>query len=170
MAIAIMLTTACRVASPRLETPGLAAAAFYAERLDLGFTGLPGRRDMRSLAPRISRRLASALAAARREQETFASENPGEKPPWIEGDLFSSLFEGPTAVSVGDATLLRDRAEVVVELTHVSPAGSHAQTRWTDKVLLVLESGQWRVDDIEYGGVWDFAAQGRLVEALQSAP
>jgi hypothetical protein len=37
---------------------------------------------------------------------------------------------------------------------------------WTDTVRLVREDGAWRIDDVAYGGQWDFANTGTLRESL----
>jgi len=40
---------------------------------------------------------------------------------------------------------------------------------WTDTVYLVRTQAGWRVDDIAYGGTWDFGNKGRLTRTLKNA-
>ena len=40
--------------------------------------------------------------------------------------------------------------------------------RWRDHALMRCEHAKWRVDDIEFGGDWDFASDGRLRDALDA--
>ena len=40
---------------------------------------------------------------------------------------------------------------------------------WTDTVYLVHSDAGWRVDDIAYGGTWDFGNKGRLTRTLKGA-
>ena len=37
---------------------------------------------------------------------------------------------------------------------------------WTDTIYLVNTPAGWRVDDIGYGGAWDFGNKGRLSQTL----
>ena len=38
---------------------------------------------------------------------------------------------------------------------------------WTDTVFLVNTPAGWRVDDIAFGGTWDFGNKGSLSETLK---
>jgi len=49
-----------------------------------------------------------------RKQAKFIAEHPDEKSPWIEGAMFSSLFEGAHSFRLGAATLQGNRARVPV--------------------------------------------------------
>jgi hypothetical protein len=53
----------------------------------------------------------------------FINANPGDKPPWIEGGPFSSLFEGPTGFRVGEETTTAEGRQVLVAFEY-APAGS----------------------------------------------
>jgi hypothetical protein len=32
---------------------------------------------------------------------------------------------------------------------------------------MLREDGRWKLDDVEYGGSWDFASRGRLSDSLK---
>ena len=96
----------------------------------------------------------------------FAGTNK-DTPPLVEGDLFSSLFEGATQVSVGTCQGGGRSGQCVVNLSHSDPGGK--PTVWTDTVELVNTPGGWRVNDIAYGGTWAFGNKGKLSETLRQA-
>jgi hypothetical protein len=126
--------------------------------------GLPSIEQTRQLTPILSRGLQDAITKARREQDKFIIENPDEKPPWVEGDLFTSLFEGATSYEVRKVDETGDHADVLVALRFVDAKGRRSE--WTDRLVLVRENTRWVVENIEYGGNWDFANQGNLKDSL----
>ena len=103
----------------------------------------------------ITADLRRLLAAAKREQGRCAKAFPGDKPPWIEGDLFSSSFEGFTSFRAGPSRGRdRDRA-VTMRLLYVS---GKDRVQWSDELVLRNEAGRWRVDDIYYRGNFAFTS------------
>jgi len=48
-------------------------------------------------------------------------------------------------------------------------AGADPPVTWTDLVLVVREHGRFVIEDIVYGGNWDFANTGTLRSSLASA-
>ena len=146
------------------ESPEVAAKRFYdfylAEPIN---NGLPSIEQCRQMAPILSRGLQDAIGRARREQDKYISEHPGEKPPWSEGDLFTSLYEGATAYEIASVDPGEKHTDVVVKLTHESRGHRVA---WTDRLVLVRENDRWVVENVEYGGTWDFANQGDLLKWL----
>lgn len=144
--------------------PETVAAAFYGQLRRQPVTGLPSA-DIWSRSY-CTTELTAALEAARVRQTAFRHEHPGEKPPWVDGDLFSSLFEGPQDFRLGKALFEADCAEVPVHCVHGDGAGA---TRWTDWLILRRKAAGWRVDDLRYGGQWDFALRGSLRQGLAAA-
>lgn len=151
------------------EEPGTAAKPeevarrFYSELKRHQVTGLPTGEAWEGIRPLVSEALGTALQRARKEQEEFMRKFPDEKPPWIEGDLFSSLFEGFHGFTVRTPKVEKDRAEIPIEFAYTDRGET---TRWTDTLLLRLSESGWRVDDVRYGATWDFANQGTLQAAL----
>jgi hypothetical protein len=99
---------------------------------------------------RLSRALAGLLAQAIAAEDADrarvkASEFPDDKPMLIEGDVFTSLYEGATGLDLRGVEIdgARARATVAFENTDYDIA-------WTDEVLLVDEDG-WKIDDVVYG-------------------
>lgn len=159
----VALIVACALACARPDSPAGAVRAFYAERVRLRIDGVPNADQLAAVAPLVSDTLRALLGAARRLRDAEAARAPDEKPPFVEGDLFSSLFEGPTSFEV-DSTATG--AVVPVRLVRADDAG---RTAWTDRVVAREERGRWVVDDVEYGGRWEMANRGTLRAALSSA-
>lgn len=146
-----------------------AAQAFYAQYRQLGFTGLPDARQQRRLAAHLSPALARALAAARTEQQRCARLYPDDKPPWIEGDLFTSTFEGHHAVQAAEVRGQAAQREVLLSFTHED----RGQTvRWQDVALMVRHRGRWVLDDVRYQGGFEFGnpSGSRLRAGLAERP
>lgn len=139
------------------------ARIFLAELRRLQVSGLPDEKAWDLLAPFFSKPLLSLLEAAKKEQLDYMKKYPDEKPPFIEGDLFSSLFEGPHHFQVGKAEIQGDQARIPVQ--HERTEGGDT-VKWTDTLILTKTPEGWKVDDMRYGGIWDFANQGTLKEAL----
>jgi hypothetical protein len=142
------------------EPPARVVRAFYDTRLRLAVDGAPSAEQLAALAPLVSDTLRALLDSARRLRDAEAARAPDEKPPFVEGDLFSSLFEGPTAFTVDTAAL---GPRVPVHLTRADDSG---RSEWTDRVVVREERGRWVVDDVEYGGTWQFANKGTLRASL----
>jgi Protein of unknown function (DUF3828) len=124
-----------------LAQPADTAAQFYTAYRSTAMSGLPDAAAMQKLAPMLSTKLKSALRAAQAQQTRCMKTHPGDKPPFVEGDLFSSNFEGFTAfrVEAGGAFIHFEYAE-----------GKH-KVSWKDEVKLVQEGGRWVIDDVLYG-------------------
>lgn len=166
-------------ASPPAVLPAAApeqvVADFYAALAAQRPSGAPTDAQRAVLAPLLSAELTGLLQRADAARAAARAAAPMEKPPFTDGDLFSSLFEGPTAHVVGKAVPAADAPggrlgdlRVPVTLTHVSdPAGGGKGRTWTDTVLLREENGRFVVADIAFGGDWDFANKGSMVAALR---
>lgn len=136
---------------------------FYDMRQVLGRTGLPDAEEMKAYRAFLCPTLANAMDEARERQQAYAAAHPDDKPPLADGDLFSSLFEGPEVVTAAGTEV--DGAGARVTLAMRLGDGDGA-TRWKDKVLLSRYEDVWCIADVEFGGDWPFANKGRLSESL----
>jgi len=135
----------------------------YAVLIDSAVSGAPRGGQLAALAPYLSAELRQLLTEAAERRDAAAAAHPDQKPPFVEGDLFTSLFEGPTGLAIlasGDGAAER---RVVVQFSddRATPA-----VTWTDTVVVVEEEGRLVVADVVYGGTWDFASRGSLLETL----
>ena len=146
-----------------LRAATVLATDFYEMRLRLGKTGLPDAGEMKAYRAFLCPDLAHMMDAARVRQKLYIDEHPDDKPPLIEGDLFSSLFEGPDSVSAAGTQVTDEGARVSLAMR--AGEGENAP-RWKDDLLLTRQDGIWCIADVEYRGDWAFANKGRLSETL----
>jgi hypothetical protein len=159
------------------DDPAAAANAFYAVygsqhapngNADGG--GIPdatGRlRYSAVLSPRLNKQLAQAAAV----QARLTAKVKNAVPPVLEGDIFSSLFEGATAWTVGACRQDGKTARCAVALTHVDSGRPGAKPQkpasWNDTLVLVDTSAGWKVDDVIYDAGFAFGNTGQLSDML----
>jgi hypothetical protein len=170
-AVALFLLTG----APTLADDAVTASAnaFYSASVGMrpaSGGGIPASADRIRFQPFLTPRLNKALADAAAAEARFKAKNKNS-PPLIEGDIFSSLFEGPTAFKIGachgDATVQR----CAIALSRQDPG--QKPVAWTD-TLILADSGGWKVDDIAYDANFAFGNTGSLGEmlkmVLQEAP
>jgi hypothetical protein len=153
------------VAGQERASPQLTANRFYRTYLKLKVRGLPDEKELKALSPFLSRDLEQLFIDARNTQQKYIREHPDDKPPWADGDLFTSLFEGANSFRVGAPRIKGDRAEVPVDLAY---RRGGATSRWSDVLVLTRTSDGWRVWDILLKGEWAFKTGESLRSVLSS--
>lgn len=151
------------VAAEPAQGPAAVAMDFMAMHQKLGNSGLPQRADLPAYDAFLCPALAQAIRAAQVRQEQARAEHPDDKPPFVEGDLFSSLFEGPDGFEVRDTAVTGAAARVEMAMSN---GQGEAARHWKDTLDLTLDDGIWCISDVEYGGQWPFANKGRLSSTL----
>ena len=126
--------------------------------------GIPPAKVRAALTPYITPALDKALADGDAAEQAHTKKTKNEEPPFVEGDLFSSTFEGVTTYKVGACKTNADAATCPVALTYTDPSGT---SKWSDTLLLARANGEWRVDDIQYGATWEFGNKGKLRDTLK---
>jgi hypothetical protein len=167
-AVAILVAGTLAAAPAARGDPAVVVQKFYLACLSLHVRGLPSKAEMKKLSPLLSSDLLRLIRDARTYQKKLATEHPDDKPPFADGDLFSSLFEGPTRFTVGAVEPRGDGFRVVVRFERDDPRDPNAPFKWEDAAILKAESGRLVLDDIELLGGWDFATRGRLSEILKT--
>jgi len=146
----------------------VAAAKFYDIRLSERSGGVPEGDFRTQLRPVISPMLDSLLAQAAEAERRHTERTNNTEPPYLQGDIFSSLFEGATGYEIGkceaDGEALTATVVCDVRLVHDA---EDEPVQWTDRAVLVSGNGRWMVEDIRYGGDWDFAPKGTLQRMLR---
>jgi hypothetical protein len=154
--------------------PAAAANAFYAvyaaqhAQTGGGIPDATGRlRYSAVLSPRLNKQLADAAAAQRR----LTAKMKNVVPPMLEGDIFSSLFEGATAWKVGACPNDGKTARCSVALNYGPPPAAGKQAAkpasWNDTLILTNTPQGWKVDDVLYDAGFAFGNTGRLTSMLQ---
>jgi len=172
--LALLLLTIpafCAVA-PAAEDPAAAADAFYgvynSQHAQGG--GIPDATGRVRYAPVLSPGLNKQIAAAASAQARLTAKVHNAVPPMLEGDIFSSLFEGATAWKVGACQVTTKTARCPVALTYAPAPTPNAKpakpANWNDTLMLVNTPQGWKVDDVIYDAGFAFGNTGRLSAML----
>lgn len=129
-------------------------------------SGIPDKAARARYAPYLSPDLLRLLDRAAAVQSDFAKGLKGA-PPIIEGDIFTSMFDGATAERVTGCKDDGKSGTCSVDLSYDDK--HHPPVRWTDTLYLVLTPQGWRIDDVGYGGSGQFSNKGRLTATLRQA-
>ncbi len=159
------------LAAPSGNAPAAAVETFYAVyRTFNPSDGIPDAAALKKYAPTISPALEKLLADGDAAETRYAKANK-DVPPLVEGDLFTSNFEGATSMKVGACKTSAASAACKVDLVYADPhpRPQDKPAKWTDTVYLVMTPKGWRVDDIGYGATWDFGNKGRLSDTVKQA-
>ncbi|MBM3764933.1 MAG: DUF3828 domain-containing protein [Acidobacteria bacterium] len=127
------------------------ARDFYTAYKNLKFEGLPNKAQLDKLAPHMSTGMRNAIKSAQALQAKCMNKFPTDKPMWIEGDLFTSNFEGFTSFKVGES----DNTKAIVEFEYVEKG---QKVVWKDKLLFVREKGKLVIDDVRFGRTEGFTS------------
>lgn len=161
---------ACRPSAP--SSPSETAAQFYTLLDGLGVDGVPDSLALDAVQPYLDSTLVRLLVEARHARDDASRRAPGEKPPFVEGDLFGSLFEGNTSFGIRSLAKRGDTTFAVMAFTN---AMQPPTVKWTDTLVIVPranpkpKSPQFVIVDLRYGAGWDFGNRGSLVENLRTA-
>jgi hypothetical protein len=164
-AVLVSAPCAAQPADPQIAT---AVKGFYRIHQQSSQDGIPDAALRAKYDPYISSVLDKLLIDAEAADARFKKSNP-DSPPMIEGDLFSPNFEGITSYQLGACAVKGDAAECKMQL-HYADAHRRPQDKpvdWVDTVTLMKADGGWRIDDIAYGGHWDFGNHGTLKALLK---
>jgi len=127
--------------------------------------GIPDAKARAAIEPYITPALDQLLIAAAGAEDEYATATRHKSPPLWEGDIFTSNFEGVTSVGNPVCNWSGAKGTCDVMLTYDDKSGRPVS--WTDKVMLVENGADWRIDDIAYGATWDFGNKGTLRENLK---
>jgi len=149
-----------------LSTAKAAAFAFYGAYIGTTAGAFPGPRARFVLRPLLSPRLNMLLEQAAWAMAYQARASRGQAAPAIEGDVFTSMFEGAGRFQVERCRIGSVRAICSIWLGY---EGSGPPARWRDQLVLMRGPRGWVVDDVIYGGSWSFGNRGRLSQTLRGA-
>jgi len=135
-------------AQPAEDPAAEAARALYTLDAKLKLSGLPDATHLKEIAPYLSSGLQSLIVKAQSQQARCIKSHPGDKGPWVEGDMFTSNFEGFTRFAFGPA---KSEPTRVIQTIDFEYSENGAKVRWQDQVILIKEKGRWVVDEISYG-------------------
>lgn len=160
--LALAVTLAACARGPK-TSPVAVVESVYSSELTSPVMGLPTPVQALRLSPFIGDSLDRLLVRATAIRDSEVKANPQEKPSWADGNLFTSLFEGPTSFYALPPV---GRSPVKVPI-HFERRDNGAPVTWVDTALMGTRNGTWVVEDIIYGGTWAFAPKGTLRTQLQ---
>ncbi len=137
---------------------------FYNVYITVRPSGVTSEKEQLKFKPYLSASLGKLLHEAARAERKYKKTTKGKVPPLVEGDIFTSLFEGASAFTVLSCNVRT--GSCLVEFSYLDPENK-SSTTWRDKVYLIKDSRGWLVDDIEFLGNWQFMHKGRLKELLK---
>lgn len=144
----------------QLGDPASATRQFLLAYQPLASAGIPRPAQLTALRPHLGAALRPLLEQVSTQQAASTCEGP----PAIQGDLITSLFEGPNAFRVMDCRIRPGTATCPVRFTYRgTPEGMH----WTDEIELRLQADRWRVQDVVQGAPW--SGKSRLSSRLAEA-
>ena len=175
---AIMLFTFIGSAYPS-DTPEDATNKFYSAIVTGRYQAcLPDQSELDRLAPLMSRRLTGLLQDALAYREQYAKEHPPKtnkdgvpptfyKPPFIDGDCFSSNVEGAKRFTLGKSEKTATGYRIELHLTYFdSTRPDEKPFEWIDAVIVIKEDDRFVVDDMEFLGTWSYGNHGTLSKRL----
>jgi hypothetical protein len=168
--LAVLFAFAAPADAAALATPDAAVTAFYKVYARAKVMDIPNAKERQLWKPILSDRLLALIVLGDEGEQRWADKNKKEPaPPLYEGDLFSSMVEGSAKFGGATCETKVDAAVCTVALHIIdkNKEGKRETFRWHDKLDLVRTAAGWRVDDLEYGGTWDFGPKGRLTEILK---
>jgi len=160
----VLVLSACAPSAPR--SPDEAVSQWYTMLDALGTHTVPEPQALDALRPFMSDTLHHLMQRAHAVRDSVRALVPREKPPFVDGELFASLFEGYTAWNPMDTRAVGNTALVIMAFVNDT---QKPEVRWTDTVIVVRERNRYVVTDVRYGAGWDFAAKGTLQHALEQA-
>jgi hypothetical protein len=161
-----LCAAACRPAAPEGPAVEKVVEEFYADHFVTPYYGVPDSARLAGIRPFITDSLARLLAVADSLRAADIARAPDEKPRWVDGDIFTSLIEGPSAFYIKPAIRDGDVVKVPMAFRH-QEKGDTAAVEWVDTAIVVSEGGRPVVADIRFGGTWAFGRKGTLVGVLQ---
>ena len=144
----------------RLGDPASAAREFLRAYQPLASAGVPKPAQLPGLLKHLHPGLRQSLESVSTQQATSRCEGP----PAIQGDLITSLSEGPNGSQVLACRIQPGAAVCPVRFTY---RGTPEGVRWTDEIELRLHADRWVVQDVVQGAPW--SAKTRLSSRLDEA-
>jgi hypothetical protein len=155
------------------DGPSTVVEQFYSTYLSDRRGGLPSGRQLERLRPFLSDNLNRFIVAALQYQERFIASHPDEpqrtgppviyKPPFVDGDYFSSMFEGPKSFEVARTEPGPNGSWRV----HVHFWYDRSLPGWEDVIVVTDQRGRYVIDDVLFSGAGPFNPSGRLSDRLK---
>jgi hypothetical protein len=166
----LALVTACGDPQDDTRLQEQVINGFYQQHLKTHSPGIPSADELKQLQPFLSQTLFSLLSQAADIDARYHAAAESLVPPLVDGDLFTSLFEGATSFAVDSCEHEGDHASCLVRFRYAGNTGDNkgVNESWKDKLLLIKQQQQWRIDDIEFIGSGQSSQREYLTDTLDS--
>ncbi len=145
-----LMINACKSSSPEKTVEN-----FYTKHLQ---TYDFRKADSALLSFEINQLIKEVVKRENLSAEELKSINSTDKPDMIEGDLFTSSYEGAKSFKIISSELYDSIALVKVEFTYID-------NKWIDEVSLSFVDNRWLLSDVKYGQSY---LQGTLKNSLMA--
>lgn len=119
--------------------------------------GIPGAADLVPFLASLSPGLVDLLKAAERAEREAYERNP--RHPFVEGDLWVSLFEGAKREEI--CACRQEAGKMLCDIQFLYP-DQKVDIQWMDTFVLVQAPDGWKIDDVIWRGDWEFMHKGSL--------
>lgn len=115
-------------------------------------TFFKSKNDFRTIDKALMTKDLASLIQKALEREALEVEKiknskfPTDKPLCIEGDVFSSLYEGQDSLKILEIKINGTKATALLEFTN-----TQYKETWKDEVILLNENG-WKIDNVFFKG------------------
>jgi hypothetical protein len=145
--------------------PEQIAETFYRALRANPLVDLPAPEQYRVFRPLLQQSLLRRLEQAYVVDRQIHANEPQPTPPLSEGSLFTSLFEGVTDFELIGCQTKKLTSRCQFKLIYDNQG---KRVEWQDGLRLRQGRLGWQVEDVDYGGDWDFAPQGTLTSRLDT--
>lgn len=122
--------------------------------------------EMEIFSAQLSQLVRETKATEKLSRESILrSKNPTDKPLLIEGEVFTSLYEGYTNYNRSDTGYFDYKKSKIPTFFE----NSHYKEKWVDTLVLSFENDTWKFHDVIYGRKSQYPTlQGRLKDFIRA--
>lgn len=99
--------------------------------------------DKNLISKELSEKIDSAIAKEKYDAKRLKDINSTDKPLMIEGDIFTSIYEGYTSYKIKSTSVNEDKANVLLSLEN-----KNYKFNWENEAVLIKENNTWKLDDV----------------------
>lgn len=101
--------------------------------------------DKSLLSKSFGQKIDQASAKQAASAEELKAMGSTDKPLMIEGDIYTSLYEGATSHETEKIDKANGQLKATVQFNNES-----YKQKWSDTVVLIKEAGSWKIDNVLY--------------------
>ena len=136
---------------------------FYSLLYELKISGLPNADEFKMIAPFLNPSLRKLILVAKQKQKKYIKENPTNKPPWIEDELFS-ISQETLRYKIENPVFSSKQIRIHIRITNQE---DNVTMRRTDTILLKRINKVWYVSNMFYETNEEFNPKNSLRNFLK---